>query len=57
MDFASDALFDGRRLRALTVLDAFTRESLAIEAGKSMRGEDVVSVLSRIVFQRKRHAE
>ena len=24
MDFVSDALFDGRRLRALTVVDAFT---------------------------------
>ena len=35
MDSVSDALFDGRRLRALTVLDTFTRESLAIEVGKS----------------------
>jgi putative transposase len=25
MEFVSDALFDGRRLRALTVVDAFTR--------------------------------
>ncbi|GAA0263266.1 hypothetical protein LNAOJCKE_5371 [Methylorubrum aminovorans] len=31
MDFVSDALFDGRWLRALTVMDAFTREALAIE--------------------------
>ena len=52
MDFVSDALFDGRRLRALTVLDTFTRESLAIEVGKSLRGEDVAVVLSRIVRQR-----
>ena len=35
MDFVSDALFDGRRLRALTVVDAFTREALAIEASKA----------------------
>jgi putative transposase len=28
MDFVSDALFDGRRLRALTVVDAFTREAV-----------------------------
>ena len=53
MDFVSDALFDGRRLRALTVLDTFTRESLAIEVGKSLRGEDVVAALSRIVFHRQ----
>lgn len=31
MDFVSDSLFDGRRLRALTVVDAFTREALAIK--------------------------
>jgi putative transposase len=30
MDFVADALFDGRRLRALTVVDNYTRESLAI---------------------------
>lgn len=30
MDFVSDALFDGRRFRALTVVDAYTRECLAI---------------------------
>ena len=26
MDFVSDALFDGRRLRLLTVIDLYTRE-------------------------------
>ena len=51
MDFVSDSLFDGRRIRALTVLDMYTRESLAIVVGK-MRGEDVVATLSRISFQR-----
>jgi putative transposase len=52
MDFVSDALFDGRRLRALTILDTFTRESLAIEVGKNLRGDDVVFALSRIAFER-----
>ena len=37
MDFVSDALFDGRRLRALTVVDAFTREALAGGAGDRRR--------------------
>jgi putative transposase len=37
MDFVSDALFDGRRLRALTVVDAFTREALAIEVDRTSR--------------------
>jgi putative transposase len=31
MDFVSDALFDGRRLRALKVVDTYTCEALAIE--------------------------
>jgi putative transposase len=31
MDFVADALFDGRRFRALTVVDNFTKESPSIE--------------------------
>jgi len=34
MDFMSDQLFDGRRFRLLTIVDDFTRESLAIEVGR-----------------------
>jgi putative transposase len=52
IDFVADQLADGRRFRALTVVDVFTRESLAIEVGQSLKGEDVVRVLSRIGLQR-----
>lgn len=52
MDFVSDALFDGRRLRALTLLDIYTRESLAIEVDKGITGEDVADILRRIVARR-----
>lgn len=52
MDFVSDALFDGRRIRALTLVDNFTRESLAIEVGQGLRGEHVVAVLDQIVATR-----
>jgi putative transposase len=38
MDFVSDNLFNGRRFRALTVVDNFSRECLAIHAGKSLKG-------------------
>ena len=48
LDFVSDQLADGRRFRALTVMDVYTRESLAIEPGQSLKGEDVVRVLQRI---------
>ncbi|ATB57893.1 hypothetical protein XFF7766_440002 [Xanthomonas citri pv. fuscans] len=30
MDFVADALFDGCRFRALTVVDNFTKENLVI---------------------------
>lgn len=52
MDFVSDALFDGRRLRALTLLDIFTREALAIEVDKSITGEQVASVLQAVIAGR-----
>ena len=52
MDFVADALFDGRRLRALTIVDNYTRESLAIEVGQSLKGEDVVNTLNRIASRR-----
>jgi len=52
MDFVADALFDGRRLRALTVVDNYTRECLAIEVGQSLKGEDVVNALLRITAER-----
>jgi len=53
MDFVSDALFNGKRIRALTVVDNFTRESLAIEVDASLRGERVVAVLDRLIGQRE----
>jgi Transposase and inactivated derivatives len=52
MDFVADALFDGRKLRALTVVDNYTRESLAIDVGKSLKGDDVVATLNRIAATR-----
>ncbi len=42
LDFVADQLADERGFRALTVVDVFTRESLAIEAGQSLKGENVV---------------
>jgi putative transposase len=48
MDFVSDALFDGRRIRALTVVADYSRESLAIEVGQSITGEQLVTVMNRL---------
>ncbi len=52
LDLVSDQLADGRRFRVLTVVDVYTRESLAIEPGQSLRGEEVVRVLQRIQQER-----
>ena len=54
MDFVSDQLVDGRRIRALTIVDVFSREALAIEVGQRMRAENVVAVCNRLVARRGR---
>ena len=48
MDFMSDQLFDGRRIRILTIVDAFSRLSPAIDVRQSYRGSDVVETLERV---------
>jgi putative transposase len=45
MDFVADTLDDGRRFRALTVVDVFTRECLIIEADFSLPGRRVTALL------------
>lgn len=50
MDFVHDYLEDGRRLRALNVVDAFTRECHAIEVDTSLPAARVVRVLDRLVW-------
>ena len=53
MDFLSDELFDGRRIRLLTIVDNFSRESLAIKVGASIRGQEVVDVLQQLMEQHR----
>lgn len=48
----ADALFNGRRFRALTVVDNFTKEGLAIEVAPQLKAEDVVAVVERLKRQR-----
>jgi putative transposase len=52
LDFVHDQLSNGQKFRALTVVDVFSREGLAIVVGQGLRGEHVVEVLNRIVRQR-----
>jgi len=51
-DFMSDQTEDGRSLKLLTVLDEFTRESPAIELGRSIRAKDVIAVLEYLFMVR-----
>ncbi len=47
-DFVHDQLGTGRKLRVLTIVDAFSRFSPALEPRFSFRGADVVAVLERV---------
>ena len=48
MDFVADNLFNGRRIRALTLVDNLSRECLAIHVDQAIKGKDVVQVMERL---------
>lgn len=48
MDFVHDQLYDGRKIRILAVIDAFTRYVPAIEVRERFTGADVVAALERV---------
>ena len=50
MDFVSDSLADGRRFRALTLVDNVSKVSPAIEAARSFAGGRVVEILERLAL-------
>src|ERR1019366_2981368 len=52
LDFVSDALSDGRRVRILHVVDAFSRECLATVVDTSLGGVRVVRELETLGFER-----
>lgn len=49
MDFVSDQLFTGQKLRALTVVDHFTRQSPAVEVRFQYKATDVVNTLEKAI--------
>jgi putative transposase len=52
LDFASDTLTDGRRLRILIVVDDFSRECLCLVADTSISGTRVCRELDAIAARR-----
>ena len=51
-DFVFDTAANGQKVKCLTVVDEGTRESLAIDVGRSIRSRRVIEVLSRLVSER-----
>jgi putative transposase len=49
LDFMSDTLASGRKLRTLNLIDDFTRECLDIEVDTSLPGMRVVRALERVI--------
>lgn len=54
LDFVHDAAQSGRKFRALSVIDVYTRECLALEVDTSFASRRVTRVLEAIVAQRGR---
>jgi putative transposase len=54
MDFIVDGLATGRMVRILSVVDAYTRECLALEADTSLGSGRVTRVLDRLIEERGR---
>lgn len=52
MDFIIDGLASGRMVRILSVVDAYTRECLALEADTSLGSGRVIRVLERLIAER-----
>jgi len=52
LDFAHDAVACGRAIRVLSVVDAYTRECLALEVDTSFASQRVTRVLEAIVAER-----
>lgn len=52
IDFIVDGLASGRMIRILSVVDAYTRECLALEADTSLGSGRVIRVLERLMIER-----
>jgi putative transposase len=52
MDFMSDELYNGQRIKLLTLVDNFTRESLVIEVSDRLGGQKLVEILMQVVQEK-----
>jgi putative transposase len=56
MDFVSDSLADGRKLRVLTALDIYSRECLTLTVDGSLPATKVTQALDRVIAERGKPA-
>lgn len=49
MDFMSDALSNGRKIRVFNVMDDYNREALAIQASSSIPSVSVINILKDVI--------
>ena len=52
LDFVHDSLACGRKLRLLTIIDVYTRESLKIVVNTSLNGQSVLEALNELFEER-----
>lgn len=57
LDFVFDQLSDGRRIKLMTVVDEYTRESLGVSVARSIKGKDVIKELEAIIAIRGKPLE
>ncbi len=57
LDFVSDALWNGRRIRLLTIVDDFSRECIKITVDTSLSGARVVRELNQLILERGKPEE
>ncbi len=51
-DFVFDVCANGQKLKCLTLIDEFTKESLRIDVAGSIKGKRVVQALEEVIAQR-----
>lgn len=51
-DFVFDRTEDGRQVKILTVVDEYTRESVATHVARSIKATDVIDVLAKVMIER-----
>ena len=51
-DFVIDRTDDGRPTKMLTLIDEFTKESLAIYPARRIRANDVIDIFAEVMIER-----